>query len=452
VTSCRTEICEGDEEKAKDILLRMTLWDENETVVLKAAFERFDYSTEDNEKSSSLSKHEVHTMFEYLGFPASEDDVKEFFAVIDKDRDGGISFAEFQRYVGRVGGMYKLFEVRRKQLEKARRDVSRELGKDSKAEREELLAAGIMDDAQAYWRLVVPESELLEASYLLECQRKAVRHIRALAAVNHAKALPGLTKRYKDLGYTETQLKKTLDFIREQAPLIIHIDLETMMRYFESDTHYRNQFETHSSGGCLSNDTRREWEENLFGDAYDDKKYNVEGFDRPKYGVLNVFNDPRGILCCEQYGDSYLVMKDVRLRVTGSPEDSCCCYADRLSVLDYYAHVLNEYPDEQLRAVCEVANGMVMDWDSDVIVNYDYKELQYHGEIRFDKHIERLVATDRHRADEERLKAICDKYGWAFSWMTDDAEAIKSTTTPALSQKIGEKEWKEQVEMRASDV
>lgn len=450
VTSCRAEICEGDDKKAQDMLLRMKLWDENETVVLKAAFERFDYSTEQGQKNAVLSKNEVHTMFEYLGFPAGEEDVQEFFKVIDKDKDGGISLDEFQRYVGRVGGIYKLFEVRRRQLEKARRDKSGDL---AKASREDLLATGIMDDAQGYWRLVVPETELLEAASLIECQRKAVRHIRALAAVNHANALPGLLKRYKDLGFTEVQLKKTLDFIREQAPLIIHVDLDTMMQYFETDTNYRNQFETHSSGGCLSNDVRREWEFNLFGDSYDDSQFDVKGFDRPKYGVLNVFNDPRGIICCEQYGDSYLVMKDVRLRVTGSPEDSCCCAADRLSVLDYYGHVLNEYPDEQLKAVCAVANGEVLDWDSEVIVNYDYKELQYHGEIRFDKHVERLVASERHRpADESRLRAICDKHGWAFSWMTDDAEAIKSTTTPAHNQKIGDSEWKQQVELRASDV
>ena len=38
-----------------------------------------------------------------------------------------------------------------------------------------------------------------------------------------------------------------------------------------------------------------------------------EGFDRCKYGVLNAMNDHRGVVKCAQYGDSYLVLKDVWL-------------------------------------------------------------------------------------------------------------------------------------------
>ena len=45
-------------------------------------------------------------------------------------------------------------------------------------------------------------------------------------------------------------------------------------------------------------------------------------FERPKYGVLNVMNDHRGVVRAAQYGDCYLIMKDVRLRATFSPEDS----------------------------------------------------------------------------------------------------------------------------------
>ena len=43
-----------------------------------------------------------------------------------------------------------------------------------------------------------------------------------------------------------------------------------------------------------------------------------QGFDRCKYGVLNAMNDYRGVVKCAQYGDSYLVLKDVHLGIRGS--------------------------------------------------------------------------------------------------------------------------------------
>ena len=49
---------------------------------------------------------------------------------------------------------------------------------------------------------------------------------------------------------------------------------------------------------------------------------------------------PEGVVKCKQYGDSYLVLKDCRLRCTFSPEDSANLKADRLAVLDFYGHVL----------------------------------------------------------------------------------------------------------------
>jgi hypothetical protein len=49
---------------------------------------------------------------------------------------------------------------------------------------------------------------------------------------------------------------------------------------------------------------------------------NTLAFDRVKYGVLNIFNDPNGVDCCHFYGDSYLLLKDVRLQSTFASKDS----------------------------------------------------------------------------------------------------------------------------------
>lgn len=66
-------------------------------------------------------------------------------------------------------------------------------------------------------------------------------------------------------------------------------------------------------------------------------------------------NDPRGVVKCKQYGDSYLVLKDCRLRCTFSPEDSANLKADRLAVLDFYGHVLAGYDDQELVETIKVA-------------------------------------------------------------------------------------------------
>ena len=47
-------------------------------------------------------------------------------------------------------------------------------------------------------------------------------------------------------------------------------------------------------------------------------------------------NDYRGITSAYQYGDSYLVLKDVRLRATFAATDSGGIAGSRLAVLDKY--------------------------------------------------------------------------------------------------------------------
>merc|ERR1712190_461582 len=129
-----------------------------------------------------------------------------------------------------------------------------------------------------------------------------------------------------------------------------------------------------------------------------------------KYGVQNVMNDYRGVVKCAQYGDSYLVLKDVRLRCTFSPEDSANLKAERLAVLDFYAHVLNEYSDAELQETLKVAmsSDAAILGDSSRVGSMKYKEAQIHGEIRYNSHVERLVAATKHRGTPEggRLEAV----------------------------------------------
>ncbi|CAE7037441.1 unnamed protein product [Symbiodinium natans] len=188
---------------------------------------------------------------------------------------------------------------------------------------------------------------------LTSCQRAALANVRANAALNHDKALPEVRDRFARLGYGEAELQGVLGWIQDLAPMCIHIHIGTVGRFLETDEYYRSQFETGTSCGALDdkNQIRKDWETELFGGAYDEAK----PFERCKYGALGVMNDYRGITSAYQYGDSYLVLKDVRLRATFAATDSGGIAGSRLAVLDKYAHVLKEYNDNELHRLIEVA-------------------------------------------------------------------------------------------------
>ena len=70
--------------------------------------------------------------------------------------------------------------------------------------------------------------------------------------------------------YTQRDLNTCLRYLRDDAPLIIHVNLTKMQPYLTSDTNYRNQFETGTSGGALSRASRIDWEDRLFDRLYHD--------------------------------------------------------------------------------------------------------------------------------------------------------------------------------------
>lgn len=420
----------------EDLMDRIEAENETEQRTLAAAFKRFD-----TRGRKDLGNREMKLMSEYLGFPSSDDDVRALMHAIDADGSGTVNFDEFNNYVGKLGGSMKLFEARRARLSSRVRS-----GSDGDLRLEDLhaslLEAGIDKEAQASWRLVIPPSDFQAVGELVTCQKNAVSNIRRLAKGNHEKALPLVQRRVAALGHTDSDLWMTLAWIRELAPIIVHVNLDKMLQFMENDTHYRNQFETGASGGLLNTDVRKKWEKDLFGGKYD----RAAGHDRPKYGVQNVMNDHRGVVKCAQYGDSYMILKDVRLRCTFSPEDSANLKADRLAVLDFYAHVLNEYSDDELRETLKVANSKdaALLGDSDKVGKMKYKEAQIHGEVHFDKHVERLVAHTRHRAAHgDRIKAVARKHGWVLSWMDQEQRRMREEDM----HKLGGDAWLERLRL-----
>lgn len=432
----------ADDADPEDLLNRLEVEIEAEDKTLDAAFRRFDHSGK-----HLLRKQDVGHMCKYLGFPNSDDDIDRLMEGIGKDKFDRVNRVNFRDYVRKVGGTQKLFEERRRRID----EKGGFTPGDPEQTKMAMKHAGIDEDAQAYWRLVVSPTEFTEAGKLVPCQQKALALIRKLAKKNHETALPKIQKRMQSMKdhqgrplYKDEHLWMTLAWIRELAPVIIHVNMDKMVQFLESDTHYRNQFETNTSGGLLKPHVREKWEKDLFGGQYD----KADGFNRPKYGVLNVMNDHRGVVKCKQYGESYLILKDARLRCTFSPEDSANLKSDKLAVLDFYAHVLLEYSDEELKETIKVANSTdaAILGDSDRVGAMKYKEAQIHGEVCFKSHVARLVVCEKHRGNQAmvgRIERLAEKHGWKWGWRDQERQRLKDEKVSGCTAKT----WEERMSL-----
>ena len=53
---------------------------------------------------------------------------------------------------------------------------------------------------------------------------------------------------------------RTFNWVRNEAPVIIHLNLSTVLEHLVHDTHYRNLFEVGEGGGTMHLPTRARWE------------------------------------------------------------------------------------------------------------------------------------------------------------------------------------------------
>lgn len=426
----------------------------NESSSIAAAFSLFDF-----DGTGFLDRLKLRSMCEYVGLPASLADVANMIRQEFEGTDA-VSLDMFEQWVHRAGGIQSLFGPRRSIL-----SVQRRCGELADPEenmfaiRKAASATGMTENAFEFWKLIGAYIEIAPLRELTDCQRTALGHVRTRARVNHDRALKELRARFQRLGLSENVLWRLLTWIRELVPLLVHINLDNAAAFLMQDTHYRNGFETamHSNrewseGGRCGARARRQWEEDLFGGAYTEAAHG----ERPKYGVLNTMNDPFGVAQCHSiYGDSYLVLRGVRMRVTLASRDSSTLDADGLAVPDYYAHVLLQYNDEELREAARVAKARNIGvcGSSGSLAHGKYKEVQIHGELRLRDHVQRLVAHPRHRLPGaaigcERLAQVCHRHGWELSW--SDEERGRLETEAACHpyherRKPASKRWRSEV-------
>ena len=225
---------------------------------------------------------------------------------------------------------------------------------------------------------------------LTPCQLRAVHHVTQKARDNHERSLPLLQRRVEELGFCLDELSNCFSYIRDDAPIIIHLT-EATLSLLIKDTHYRNLFETHTSGGSKDQTSRIQWETCMFGTCYD----NATPHERPKYGCLNVSGDLQGVPSARAYGQLFLMLHPhIRYRTTFFHKDTGGFVAsESLATNDFYAHVLNSYNDTELTQVLRVCESARLGGARSHCSNY--KEVQIHGGICLTTDIQALSIPGR---------------------------------------------------------
>lgn len=243
------------------------------------------------------------------------------------------------------------------------------------------------------------KTEVLQS--LEPCQRAALNFVQVKALRMHSIALPALKRRIKGLGFEVDSLYRCLEYVQEDAPIIIHLKQETL-NLLVKDTHYRNLFETKTSGGNKDPQVRHKWEESLFGRCYNGCEPSL----RPKYGCLNITGDIRGVGPARYYGAMFLTLAPhVRHRATFSDKDTGSAKAGMLATNELYAHILAQYPDTDLRAALSVSRiggapskcGM-------------YKEVQIHGPVCLATDVQALSVPGRAKEASIQLQHDVEKF------------------------------------------
>lgn len=253
------------------------------------------------------------------------------------------------------------------------------------------LARSLLDQSQQRNERRLRMGPLPLEQLLQPCQKQAVKYVKDRAREMHDNALPTLMVRVCDMGFTTENLQTCLEYIRDDAPIVIHVS-EAALPKIVRDTHYRNLFEVHTSGGCKDKSKRQRWESTMFGNCYDE---NCAATDRPKYGALNVTGDIAGVRSAYRYGNCYMTLHEhVRQRATFFDKDTGGFVSERtLATNHHYAHILNQYNDYDLQAAMNVAcNSRIKGAASWCNV---YKEVQIHGPLCLETDIQALTLPGR---------------------------------------------------------
>jgi hypothetical protein len=196
--------------------------------------------------------------------------------------------------------------------------------------------------------------------------------------------------------WNENLIPVIIDYILN-ADIIIHFKFKNLYPHFKNDTHYRNLFEVHTSGGSKDYNARSNWENNLFSNIYKDSHPS----EKVKYGCINLYQSKRGCLSATAYGESYLILKkDIKKRCSFVCGDSST-EQPYLANFDKLNHLLVWLNDSTIENIIKIIHGESIKDD-----NYPYIEVQIHGDIIWNRDVEKIMINKTNILNEDMKQHI----------------------------------------------
>lgn len=203
-------------------------------------------------------------------------------------------------------------------------------------------------------------------------------------------------------------LESRVKYIRE-CPIVIHLAFVIVLQKLinSKDDHYRNQYETSTSGGCTILSNRSKWETRIFNGYYDD----AEPGERVKYGTILLTGESVGNRRCIQYGGkSHLIMRDhVKARSTIAARDSSNHEIRQLATYQHCNHIVSSFDESELDYIDEKIDGEEWPHPNPFDESSHYKEIHIHGDVTFSHDVEKIM-IDADIGDHAMIKKLLKKF------------------------------------------
>ena len=259
---------------------------------------------------------------------------------------------------------------------------------------------------------------------------EALKRVVESAKETEPDATVSVKAKLTEAGLSPDALSSIGHFLSRETPMVTWfkpfkmIQGKPQIEHMTEDFTMRNLFELGEGNGSTNQAARRLWETRIFRGAYDEQG---EDSARPKYGVLNIFNDPEGPQTPnQQYGDCFLVFAGLRDAASMTPKDSCDRNCHVSTLREGLATVLDEFQarGDELGKLAKLATGQAGSFPS--AATY-YKEIQIHAPIYFEQHVSHVVINPKYLDRPSDLRLLLNFAYKNGCWL------ITTTTTKQLA-------------------
>lgn len=233
-----------------------------------------------------------------------------------------------------------------------------------------------------------------------DCQRDAVKYFFKKAKVFSKGVELLLLTKIIELGYTKNDYKQLVNDIKTFVKPIIHFNGNNIGLIL-NENRYKSTFEIQKKGSSY-----QKWRDRKEGYIFNKFYENASDRQKVKYGALNMLNMRSGITSARGYGTCYFVLKDdVKKRLSfvhcNSSENTM-----HIATYKHFDHILYYMPSPIIKEMIEKTGKDI---------RYNYVECQIHGDIMFNRDIEKFMIDSKLALVKiELIKQFCVKNGMKF--------------------------------------